>query len=323
MGSCIFRNARWDDAENAEQEQTVNSHSPQDDRHKGTAEVQNPCAYPVAFSWSSNCPLSCSLQVVIAASSLPSHHHTSLPSPQPQYTMDSQPVKMPDGRVVAFAVNRDDTCSTLKSQVQKVLGTPYFVLVKETGQIINDGDFLSKLVGSFVVVRLMDVPQDPTGAAASSAAAPAPPPRRSSAAASAAGAASAASHQHQGSAFPSTGSSAAAAAAGPSSPAPPAEEPEECSVCLEIFTPSFPAEKIGCNHCFHRSCITEWMEHSLFCPLCRRPIQITAAAAATPSSHTAAGAGAAVAMGTVVAGTAGAGGAGAAGKESGSWEPPS
>jgi hypothetical protein len=47
-----------------------------------------------------------------------------------------------------------------------------------------------------------------------------------------------------------------------------ASEAVECSICLAVIGP-YEQEKIACGHCFHRSCIGEWLLKSSTCPYCR------------------------------------------------------
>ncbi|KAF0890150.1 hypothetical protein E2562_038253 [Oryza meyeriana var. granulata] len=42
-----------------------------------------------------------------------------------------------------------------------------------------------------------------------------------------------------------------------------------CSVCLEVIEEGDKLRKMPCFHCFHESCISEWLQVSRLCPLCR------------------------------------------------------
>jgi hypothetical protein len=41
----------------------------------------------------------------------------------------------------------------------------------------------------------------------------------------------------------------------------------QCSICLEGFEST--AVKLGCDHLFHRTCITRWLREHTTCPICR------------------------------------------------------
>ena len=48
----------------------------------------------------------------------------------------------------------------------------------------------------------------------------------------------------------------------------------ECSICLERFSPRQITIKLDCNHKFHPHCIIEWFKNELNCPNCRTPVNI-------------------------------------------------
>ncbi|CAM0950292.1 unnamed protein product [Alopecurus aequalis] len=43
----------------------------------------------------------------------------------------------------------------------------------------------------------------------------------------------------------------------------------ECAVCLKDFEAEDKVSTMPCNHCFHQGCISEWLQVSCVCPLCR------------------------------------------------------
>nr|XP_019710340.1 E3 ubiquitin-protein ligase RNF115-like [Elaeis guineensis] len=44
---------------------------------------------------------------------------------------------------------------------------------------------------------------------------------------------------------------------------------EECVICLEDFVAGAEVSTIPCSHSFHSQCITQWLEKSHLCPICR------------------------------------------------------
>ena len=44
---------------------------------------------------------------------------------------------------------------------------------------------------------------------------------------------------------------------------------KECSICLEEFKKDEEVIKIECQHYFHRTCIEDWFNINITCPLCR------------------------------------------------------
>ncbi|KAL7065093.1 hypothetical protein AAHC03_05178 [Spirometra sp. Aus1] len=50
------------------------------------------------------------------------------------------------------------------------------------------------------------------------------------------------------------------------------DTPEFCAICWD---PLYTWRKLPCNHCFHETCLTSWMEQNPSCPTCRRPLLTT------------------------------------------------
>ncbi|VDN14339.1 unnamed protein product [Dibothriocephalus latus] len=50
------------------------------------------------------------------------------------------------------------------------------------------------------------------------------------------------------------------------------DAPEFCAICWD---PLYTWRKLPCNHCFHETCLTSWMEQNPSCPTCRRPLLTT------------------------------------------------
>lgn len=49
----------------------------------------------------------------------------------------------------------------------------------------------------------------------------------------------------------------------------------ECSVCLMNFEPDNICIVLpGCEHCFHQTCIEEWLSNKSSCPNCRNNIRL-------------------------------------------------
>ncbi|KAL5572902.1 hypothetical protein UlMin_022499 [Ulmus minor] len=46
------------------------------------------------------------------------------------------------------------------------------------------------------------------------------------------------------------------------------EDEDVCPICLEEYDADNPKFILKCEHCFHLSCVLEWMERSDACPLC-------------------------------------------------------
>jgi hypothetical protein len=52
------------------------------------------------------------------------------------------------------------------------------------------------------------------------------------------------------------------------------EEAEICSICQDRYTEGQAIRKIKhCDHSFHKSCIDEWFERNVHCPICRYDIR--------------------------------------------------
>ena len=47
-----------------------------------------------------------------------------------------------------------------------------------------------------------------------------------------------------------------------------------CSICQDTIIPTDSARKLRtCGHSYHRSCIDEWFQRSVFCPSCRHDVR--------------------------------------------------
>jgi hypothetical protein len=47
-----------------------------------------------------------------------------------------------------------------------------------------------------------------------------------------------------------------------------------CSICQDVILATDSCRKIrACNHVYHRACIDQWFERSVFCPTCRHDIR--------------------------------------------------
>ena len=43
-----------------------------------------------------------------------------------------------------------------------------------------------------------------------------------------------------------------------------------CAICLENFDSSSDVKQLPlCHHIFHQNCLTEWLRHHRYCPMCR------------------------------------------------------
>eukprot|EP00760_Papus_ankaliazontas_P026592 PhM_4_TR3052/c0_g1_i1/m.97752 len=50
----------------------------------------------------------------------------------------------------------------------------------------------------------------------------------------------------------------------------PAQSSESCTICLGAeFSDDDPSVGLPCKHCFHKSCISEWLQRKKRCPFCR------------------------------------------------------
>lgn len=45
---------------------------------------------------------------------------------------------------------------------------------------------------------------------------------------------------------------------------------EECIVCLQKYPENSQVVRLGCQHCFHGACITNWLKVSPKCPSCKK-----------------------------------------------------
>ena len=48
----------------------------------------------------------------------------------------------------------------------------------------------------------------------------------------------------------------------------------ECTICLEEFSPRQICITLPCDHKFHSHCITEWLHKDLTCPNCRVELEL-------------------------------------------------
>ena len=47
-----------------------------------------------------------------------------------------------------------------------------------------------------------------------------------------------------------------------------------CPICIDPFVPRQLSLTLQCNHKFHTTCILDWLNKELSCPMCRTPIQL-------------------------------------------------
>lgn len=47
---------------------------------------------------------------------------------------------------------------------------------------------------------------------------------------------------------------------------------EQCTVCCMEFEAADEVCVLGCNHCYHTSCIAQWLKHSKECPICHKEV---------------------------------------------------
>lgn len=47
-----------------------------------------------------------------------------------------------------------------------------------------------------------------------------------------------------------------------------------CPICIDPFVPRQLSLTLHCNHKFHTTCILDWLNQELSCPMCRTPIQL-------------------------------------------------
>lgn len=45
-----------------------------------------------------------------------------------------------------------------------------------------------------------------------------------------------------------------------------------CTICITEFNESEEASALSCAHYYHPSCIEQWLEDSVSCPICRKPV---------------------------------------------------
>lgn len=48
--------------------------------------------------------------------------------------------------------------------------------------------------------------------------------------------------------------------------------PEACAVCLEELRAGEVVRKLPCGHCYHKQCITRWLQQKAVCPVCQASI---------------------------------------------------
>ena len=46
----------------------------------------------------------------------------------------------------------------------------------------------------------------------------------------------------------------------------------ECNICLDSIEKNL--KKLKCGHCFHKSCINQWLEKKNDCPYCRKRVLV-------------------------------------------------
>lgn len=51
-------------------------------------------------------------------------------------------------------------------------------------------------------------------------------------------------------------------------------EENKCSICFEEFELEMEVTRMPCKHIFHGACLTQWLENSHLCPLCRYEMPI-------------------------------------------------
>lgn len=49
----------------------------------------------------------------------------------------------------------------------------------------------------------------------------------------------------------------------------------DCPICMQRIEPTDETMVTPCNHCFHKECLSRWMEEQLVCPVCRTRIPPT------------------------------------------------
>eukprot|EP00210_Caulerpa_lentillifera_P007038 g6732.t1 len=48
---------------------------------------------------------------------------------------------------------------------------------------------------------------------------------------------------------------------------------EQCTICRYEFEEKVPVKELPCGHCFHPSCIDQWLEISKKCPICSTEVE--------------------------------------------------
>ena len=46
-----------------------------------------------------------------------------------------------------------------------------------------------------------------------------------------------------------------------------------CAICLDEIECDQPTQALACGHCYHESCINNWLRHNLTCPTCRQEVR--------------------------------------------------
>ena len=52
------------------------------------------------------------------------------------------------------------------------------------------------------------------------------------------------------------------------------DDEDVCPTCLEEYTADNPRIRSECGHEFHLACIYEWLERSLYCPICAKRMRL-------------------------------------------------
>ena len=51
------------------------------------------------------------------------------------------------------------------------------------------------------------------------------------------------------------------------------DEECSCAVCLKVYVVDEEVKQLTCGHCYHESCIMDWLKEKAICPMCRNKIQ--------------------------------------------------